>query len=169
MLLQTLAAAGARLQTPESQRRALLERIAVDIGAFSLEGLHEWKPLLQESHSELQPQISPNGKWMAYCSDESGVPEVYVRPFPDVNEGRTQVSAEGGFSPLWSPDSRELFYSFGGPIMAVKMETEPAFKPGKPDSLFQSTNNFVLGWDIHPDGKHFLMISPLQENELVAD
>ena len=61
---------------------------------------------------------------------------VYVRPFPEVNKGKWQVSTSGGDSPLWSPDGRELFYRSGDAVMAVSVETEPTFKPGKPEISF---------------------------------
>jgi eukaryotic-like serine/threonine-protein kinase len=134
-----------------------------DIGSLSMEGEHRWKPLLQETHTELQPKISPDGQWMAYMSNESGKNEVYVRPFPEVNKGRWQVSTSGGNSPLWSPDGRELFYLSGNAVMAVSVETTPTFKCGKPASLFQGMYaRLSLGdahtWDIAPDGKRFLMM-----------
>jgi Tol biopolymer transport system component len=59
-----------------------------DVGILSMEGAREWKPLLQEKHIEFQPKISPNGNRTAYVSDESGRREIYVRPFPEVDEGR---------------------------------------------------------------------------------
>ena len=111
----------------------------MDIGMLSMEGDHARKPLLQEKYSETEPQISPDGRWMAYASNESGKSEVYVRPFPDVNKGKWQVSTSGGNSPLWSPDGRELFYRSGDAAMAVRVETEPTFKPGKPTVLFRGT------------------------------
>ena len=93
--------------------------------------------LLKEDFKEMQPWISPDGRYMAYQSDESGTENVYVRPFPDVNEGKWQVSSNGGNSPLWSPDGRELFYRNGDATMAVAVETELAFKHGKPRFLFK--------------------------------
>jgi hypothetical protein len=134
----------------------------VDIGMLSMEGDHTRKPLLQEQYDEGYPRISPNGRWMAYMSYESGKAEVYVRSFPDVNKGKWQISANGGNSPLWSPDDRELFYRSGDAAMAVRVETEPIFKPGKPTVLFRgkylSAPNTITGWDISPDGKRFLML-----------
>jgi serine/threonine-protein kinase len=135
-----------------------------DIGILSMEGEHARKPLLQEKYSEIEPLISPDGRWMAYASDESGKPEVYVRPFPDVNQGKCLVSTSAGNSPLWSPDGRELFYHSGDAAMAVRVETDPTFKPGKPTVLFRGTHSkstlsddFTY-WDISPDGKRFLMM-----------
>ena len=85
--------------------------INFNIGTLSLEGDHEHKTLLKEDYAEVMPNISPNGKWMVYMamnSEETG--EIYVRPFPDVDNGKVQVSQGGGSAPLWSPDERELFY-----------------------------------------------------------
>ena len=88
---------------------------------------------------KLEPQISPDGRYVAYQSDESGKGEIYVRSFPDVNKGKWQVSSGGGDSPLWSPDGRELFYRSGDATMAVEVETEPTFKRGNPKILFKGT------------------------------
>jgi len=133
-----------------------------DIGSMSMEGDHEWKPLLQEKCDERAPEISPDGRWMAYSSNESGKDEIYVRAFPDVNKGRTHISTDGGNSPLWSPDGRELFYRNGDAVMAVAVETEPTFKAGKPETLFSGTyasaSQQAHTWDISPDGKRFLMM-----------
>ncbi len=138
-----------------------------DIGMISMEGDHARMPLLQEKHREKDPMVSPDGRWMAYASNESGKYEVYVRPFPDVNNGKWQVSTSGGNTPLWSPDGRELYYHIGDAAMAVPVETEPVFKPGKPKVLFQLKTTIRTGgmdlsdwtyWDISPDGKRFLMV-----------
>jgi serine/threonine-protein kinase len=94
---------------------------------------------------------------MAYTSNESGRAEVYVRPFPEVNKDKWQVSTSGGNSPLWSRDGRELFYRSGDSAIAVAVQTEPTFKCGKPVPLFRGTYVFMY-WDISPDGKRFLMM-----------
>jgi serine/threonine protein kinase len=135
----------------------------LDIGSLSMEGDHKWRSLLHEKYLEFQPKISPDGRWMAYNSAESGKGEVYVRPFPEVNKGKWQVSTSGGNSPLWSPDGRELFYRGGDSVIAVAVQTEPTFKCGKPVPLFRGTYvglNIGIGteWDISPDGKRFLMM-----------
>jgi serine/threonine-protein kinase len=133
------------------------------IGLLSMEGDHKRTPLIQERSTNGQPQISRDGRWVAYMSTESGKPEIYVRPFPDVNLGKFKVSTSGGDSPLWSPDGRELFYRSGDSVIAVSVQTAPTFKPGKPGILFQGT--YVSAslqdahtWDISPDGKRFLMM-----------
>ncbi len=136
-----------------------------DIGMLSMEGDRARKPLLHEDPVELNPKISPNGEYMAYASAESGQVEVYVRPFPDVNKGKWQVSTSGGNSPLWSPDGQELFYlKEDNSVMAVAVEMKPAFTLGTPRKLFSGSFANGVGegtpWDIHPDGKRFLMIKP---------
>jgi hypothetical protein len=132
-----------------------------------MEGDRTPKLLLQGEYAEFQPQISPDGRWLAYVSNESG-DGVYVRPFPDVDSGRWPVSTSGGDYPLWSPDGRELFYRSGDSVIAVEVETEPAFKLGKTTVLFKGTYSYGSGlvgfpntpWDVHPDGKRFLMLKP---------
>ncbi|HSW40722.1 MAG TPA: hypothetical protein VLL97_14665, partial [Acidobacteriota bacterium] len=141
-----------------------------DIGMLSMDGNHARKLLLAEKHAEAQPQISPDGQWIAYNSNElSGVmmkAEVYIRPFPDVDKGKWQVSTKGGNSSLWSRDGKELFYlSDDNSAMVVSVETKPTFRLGIPKFLFKNSNLGVSAgsgtpWDIHPDGKRFLMIKP---------
>jgi len=130
-----------------------------------MEGDRKWRPLLEQKYNETQPKISPDGQWMAYSSDESGKYEVYVRPFPEVSKGRWQVSTSGGDSPLWLPNGRELFYRNGDSVMAVAVETKPTLSFGASKILFKSQNlglneSYGNPWDIHPDGKRFLMIKP---------
>jgi serine/threonine protein kinase len=147
----------------------------LDIGAMSMGNDKARMTLLQEKYLEAQPRISPDGRWMAYISDESGQNEVYVRPFPEVESGgRWQVSTNGGDSPLWSPDGRELFYRNGDAVMVVSVKTEPTFSLETPTTLFSGTYvssevgatwNEFNPWDIHPDGKRFLMIKPLQATD----
>jgi Tol biopolymer transport system component len=111
---------------------------STDIGAVSMEDERKWRLLLKEKYNEIFPQISPDGKWMAYPSNESGRYEVFVRPFSDVESGgRWQVSTGGGESPLWSPGGRELFYRNGDATMSVDVETKPKLKPGKPKLFFE--------------------------------
>jgi eukaryotic-like serine/threonine-protein kinase len=142
-----------------------------DILALSMEGDRKVKSLLKEKYNETQPQISPDGRWIAYTSDESGQPEIYVRPFPDADGGRWQVSTSGGDSVLWSKNGRELFYHSGDAVMSVSVKTEPTFSYETPKRLFRGTYIFPIGndiarsvclypWDIHPDGNRFLMIKP---------
>jgi Tol biopolymer transport system component len=147
-----------------------LNPLSTDIGVLPMEGDRERKSLLQEKHNEVHPQVSPDGRWMAYQSDETGQSEIYVRPFPDVESGGQRlISNSGGNSPLWSPDGRELFYRNGDTTIAVPVETDPTFNPGNPRVLFQAeyfSESLPLGeytpWDIHPDDGRFLMIKAPQ-------
>lgn len=146
------------------------------IGMLSMEGNHARRDLLHdEKYSVSEPRISPNGRWMAYESNESGKSEVYVCPFPDVRKGN-KVSMSGGNHPLWSPDGRELFYNNVDLTMAVPVETDPQFKiNGMPTVLFRGTAGKILGpewadmagftyWDIDPTGKRlFLMLKDATE------
>jgi serine/threonine protein kinase len=153
----------------------------LNIGALLIDGDRERTFLLQEDYAETQPRVSPDGRWMAYVSSESGESHIYIRPFPDLNQGKKQVSASAGKSPLWSPDSRELFYRGIGPdagaVLAVSLESEPTLKLGNPKILFRGSYamNTNLGgvyyWDIHPNGKKFLMIKPpgTPDDESVTD
>ena len=136
-----------------------------DIGMLSID-IHLRKPLLRQEYLEIQPQLSPDGRWIAYASNESHKNEIYVRPFPDVNMGRWQISTEGGDSPLWSPDGLELFYLNGDAVMAASVKTGSSFSiVGAPRVLFQGTyvssgSRDGIPWDISPDGKRFLMMKP---------
>jgi dipeptidyl aminopeptidase/acylaminoacyl peptidase len=138
-----------------------------DIGSIPVEGNRVWKPLLQEEYAELLPQISPDGQWMAYVSNKTGQDEIYVRSYPDVNKVQLTVSTSGGTEPRWSPDGRELFYRNGNAVMVALLKTEPVFSFETPKILFQGAfASYTLAegglsyfmWDIHPDGKRFLMM-----------
>ena len=101
------------------------------------------------------------GAWIAYQSDESGQPEVYVRPFPDVDAGRWQISTAGGRYPAWAPDGAELFFLQGTQLMASPVQTDASFTPGTPEVLFGANYSFSYtgrNYDVAPDGR-FLMIN----------
>jgi eukaryotic-like serine/threonine-protein kinase len=137
-----------------------------DIVMLSIEGGFARKPLLSDgSYFEQHPQISPDGRWLAYASNESGQNEAYVVPFPEVKRSKFMVSINGGNGPLWSPDGREIFYRNGDSVMAVAVETDPIFKPGLPKMLFKGKyysknwGSAILSmWDINPKDKRFLMM-----------
>jgi eukaryotic-like serine/threonine-protein kinase len=136
------------------------------IGMLLMEGERTQQTLVQQA-MEGSPKISPDGRWLAYSSTESGQTEIYVRPFPEGEQSCRQVSTSGGSSPLWSPDGRELFYLNGDAVMAVSMKTETGSDIiGTPKVLFHGTYiGPYMGegtpWDISRDGKRFLMIKPL--------
>jgi Tol biopolymer transport system component len=133
-----------------------------NIWALSLDDEPTARPLMTESFKEEFPVISPDGRWIAYESDQSqsGRGEIYVRPFPNLDDGKWLISTRGGEAPIWAPNGRELYY-YAGRMMAVKIETEPAFAAGNPEVLFRG-EYFVTHsnrpYDISPDGQRFLMI-----------
>ena len=149
--------------TPDGQS-LLLNEAGLDIGIVTLDGDRTRQPVLEEAFQEGSPEVSPDGRWMAYRSAESGRLEIFVRPFPDVDGGKWQVSTEGGNYPAWSPDGRELFYRTldGAAVMGVTVETEPTFRVGIPVARVQGDYVYSAGngrnWDISPDGQRFLML-----------
>jgi serine/threonine-protein kinase len=120
-------------------------------------------PFLVTRFNEGMLRFSPDGRYVAYVSDESGQQEVYVQPYPGPGE-RTIVSTDGGREPVWSRDGRELFYRNGDRMMAVPVRTGDTFTAGKPALLFSGRYAFDLlhDFDVSPDGRRFLMI---QEDE----
>jgi len=138
-----------------------------DIGILYVEDGRQWRALFQEKYNESEPRISPDGRFIAYVSDESGRNEIFVRPFPDVMKGKWQASGGGGSDPVWSPDGRELFYRNGLEAIAVPVETERTLRLGRPEMLFQGP--YLKQWDVTPDGKRFLMIRSPGGAEAAAD
>ena len=121
------------------------------------------EPIVATPFPELHPEISPDGRWLAYTSSDSGMPQIIVQPFPDVSGGRWQVSTEGGSRPAWSPAGKELFYAApNGAIMAVSFDDAPAFRVLKTVKLFDWPTLATPGqgrtYDVTRDGQRFLMI-----------
>jgi len=120
-------------------------------------------PLLAAGYWEDSPAISPDGHWLAYTSTETSREEVYVRPFPNVNDGRWQVSTEGGVAPRWSRDGKELFFEDGSANRyAVPVRTAPTFVTGTRRKLVDASAGLAASvstpyYDQMPDGRHFLM------------
>jgi dipeptidyl aminopeptidase/acylaminoacyl peptidase len=108
--------------------------------------------------------LSPDSRWLAYVSNEQGEYEVFVRPFPNVNGGKWQVSSGGGSAPLWSHDGRELFYVSGQKMHAVAIHPGPPFSIDPPRALFQIPQGVRAGslargtFAISPDDQRFLMV-----------
>jgi len=118
------------------------------------------RPVVKTPFSEMHPAFSPNGRWLAFDSDESGRWEVYLQPYPGPGP-KTQISVDGGRSPTWSGDGLELFYQDGDKMMAVNVTTEPAVKVAKPVLLFEATDDIGIPcrtYDVTPDGQRFLMV-----------
>jgi Tol biopolymer transport system component len=119
-------------------------------------------PLVATQFSESQPMVSPNGRWLAYVSDESGTPEVYVVPFPNTGDGRWLVSSDGGQEPVWGPDGSELFYKSPSQLIVAAVTTDPTFDVFGERALFVITghqNDLThRRYDVTPDSKRFVMI-----------
>ena len=118
-------------------------------------------PFLQTPYREASGEISPDGRWLAYQSNESNRNEIYVRAFPARDERRWLVSVGGGVKPLWARDGRELFYLNGASLMSVRVQTTPAFSAAAPTKMFDGQYFAgILGrtYDVSPDGTRFLMI-----------
>src|SRR5262249_30096864 len=132
-----------------------------DIYALDLKGGNKPIPVVRgvAPSSEGKGQISPDGRWIAYVSDESGRTEVYVRPFLHSGE-KVRVSLTGGAAPRWRKDGKEIVFVGGGPSMwAVPVTTAPTFKVGTPQKLFAFKVGGAVGHDGPPDGKKLLVIA----------
>jgi serine/threonine-protein kinase len=142
---------------------------ACDIGRLTIiSGEPFGELLLNGEYSERAPAASPNGRWLAYESDQSGRYEIYVRPYPDLTAGRWQISKDGGRNPVWSPDAGTLYYEAGlgesRQIFAVSVSSDDEFSAGIPEYLFEFRSAFLMGivrnHDLHPDGSRFLVATP---------
>jgi serine/threonine-protein kinase len=124
--------------------------------------------LLKTAFSEIDARLSPTNQWMAYGSDESGRYEVYVRPYPNVQAGRFQISTEGARTARWSTDGRELFYvSLDNILMAVRVEPGPAWRASPPTRVI-SMESYLTAFDVSGDGQRFLVIKEAAGSALVA-
>jgi len=137
---------------------------------------------LSSRANEADPTFSPDGRWLAYVSDESGSWEVYVRPFADAG-GKWQISSEAGYEPLWGRNGRQLFYRRWSrqqqQAWAVDIRIVGEFSAGKPRLLFEGSglqDGFPRVWDTSLDGQRFLMVkmeerkpAPLTEMVLVQN
>jgi eukaryotic-like serine/threonine-protein kinase len=137
-----------------------------DIKALPLGGGRTPVPVAVTPRGEVNGEISPDGRWIAFETDESGRREIYVRPFPSLDEGRWQVSNTGGIKPAWSRNGRELFYLSDGQMMAVPITagTGAEFTFGRPVRLF-STRDYYNGlqgrnYDVAPDGRFVFIKQP---------
>jgi len=145
----------------------LLIDVDGDIGSIAVNGKGEWQPLIQTAAFEIQPAVSPDGRWIAYGSSEKGRPEVYLQRFPALGDRRA-VSVGGGYLPTWSRDGRELFYLRIGSTNAPMRVSVQTNKDGRADigtpEVFTKLRNLLESggyrpFDVSPDGQRLLVIS----------
>ena len=137
-----------------SETRDDLHVVPVDAGSSPA-------PLLQTQFDEEHAALSPDNRWLAYTTDEASPEDIYVRPFPNVNDAKVRISTGGAREPLWGPSGRELFYRGANALMTVSVETNPELRAGTPKVVFQDGDYFRGGgvqYDIGPNGR-FLMIN----------
>jgi Tol biopolymer transport system component len=133
-----------------------------DLWMVSLEGERKAWPLLHSAAGEQNGQLSPDGRWLAYRSNETGADEVYVRP-ATANGGQWPISTGGAGSPRWRGDAKELFYVGNGKMWAVEVTTKgDVFAPGAPTPLFDNPgfpthNDAYMPWAVSSDGQRFLI------------
>ncbi len=133
-----------------------------DVSVVAADGGATPEPLLHEDFKEARPTLSPDGRWLAYESDESGRTEIYVRPFPNVTDGKWQVSAGGGENPKWTRDGRTLYFLSPTALVAVPIGTQADFRWGKPRNVLDRnrymTPQASRDYDLSPDGDRVLML-----------
>jgi len=135
-----------------------------DLWVLPLAGDRKPVPVVRTEFNEGDGQFSPDAKWIAYWSDESGRYEVYVRSFPEggagVTAGKWQVSSKGGTWPRWRRNEREVFFeALDGKIMGVPIKAGSTFQAGMPVVLFDTHDlePYNLTYDVRPDGQRFLI------------
>ena len=157
-----------RVGANSGQRDILARRIGTDSSVV----------LAATDADETSPALSPDGRWLAYVSTESGRAEVYVRPFPNVADGRWQISAQGGQEPVWARSGKELFYRVASTTnvqMVMDVTTGTSFVPGPRRMLF-SLERYSMSathqqYAVSPDGRRFLMVrstEPARTDDLVV-
>ncbi|MFN2516925.1 MAG: TolB family protein, partial [Pyrinomonadaceae bacterium] len=140
-----------------------------DLWLLPMFGNQQPYPFLQTEFNEHQAQFSPDGGWIAYTSDESGAPEVYVQTLP-ASGGRWRVSTGGGAQPRWRRDGRELFYiAADSKLMAVDIKLGTTFEAGVPKALFGTRvltlTEFRNHYVVNANGQRFLINSTIEETE----
>jgi serine/threonine-protein kinase len=123
---------------------------------------------------EYMARFSPDGRWLAYTSNESGREEVYVRPFPRTDGVARLMSIDGGSDPVWAPNGETMYYrGASGYIMVAPVTPGTTFTPGRPKPLFRFAGIYRMSatgtaYDIHPDGKRFIMVSEADEQSAAS-
>ena len=153
---------------PDASQLVLMEiKGTPNLHRLPLQGDRRTAALLEGGFREANADLSPDARWLAYQSDESGQNEIYVRPFPNVDAGQEQISTSGGTRPVWSRDGRELFYLDSGNFLtAASIQATPAFRAGQPVKILDKP--YFVGpasrpFDVSKDGR-FLMVKDQADN-----
>src|SRR5262245_37457846 len=118
--------------------------------------------ILKSRASEQHAAFSPDGRWLAYTSGDSGRSQIYVAPFPGL-EPRHQVSVQSGREPRWAPNGKTLFFRQGNAVLESDISLSPEFSSGSPRALFEGT--YVGDYDVMPDGRHFAMLQVIRSGD----
>jgi eukaryotic-like serine/threonine-protein kinase len=137
---------------------------ASDVWILPLTGERTPTAFVNTRFNETAPRFSPDGRWIAYVSDEAGQPDVYVRPFPGPGEAH-RISSGGGSNPRWRRDGKELFYVVGQRVMAVPVSTTASFEAGVAKVLFDRKPARIIDFDVAADGQSFLVNSEVSGPE----
>ena len=138
------------------------QETSFDILSLSLRDPANVRTLIKTPAYEGGARLSPDGRWLAYVSNESTQNEVYLRPFPSVDR-RWTISTQGGSQPVWNRNGKEIFYRNGDKMMAVDITTTPEVKLSTPRVLFEQRYAFgsgitIANYDVTPDGQRFIMV-----------
>jgi Tol biopolymer transport system component len=145
------------------------QKTKLDIWALPLHGERRPFPVIRTPSNESNARLSPDSRWIAWTSDESGEKEVLVQPFQQ-GGGRWKISSAGGDYPQWRRDGKELFYiAPDGRLMAVEVKSSPDFNPGEPRALFKLPDlSMARGeYSVGQDGRRFLMVTSAEELNVV--
>ncbi len=136
-----------------------------DLFMVPVDGDRKVETLLSTEHAELNAALSPDGRWMAFQSTASGRAEIYVKPFPNINDGQWQLSREGGSKPVWSRDGRHVFFvGADARMMSVPVDARDAFTLGTPEPLFDASAYHLSSpgrnYDVSKDGRFVMIKEP---------
>jgi serine/threonine-protein kinase len=150
--------------TPDGRTLVLQRRHPVTswgIWMLPLDGERRPRPYLRGPSDEHSAALSPDGRWLAYVSNQSGQDEAYVRPFAE-RGSPVQISSGGGREPRWAPSGRELFYRNQQGLVAAAVGASPPLRVGRRTVLFDDkpylSHTVGAAYDVHPDGRRFLMV-----------
>jgi hypothetical protein len=160
--------------TPDG-RSLLFEKQTVerntDIWLLPLDGSGKERLVVGTAFNEVGARLSPGGRWLAYLSDETGISQVYVQPYPSL-DARFLISNSGGSEPVWSRDGRRLFYRVDGVLWSASIAPGPTFTAGIPERVFEGRyqNKAVThtGYDVGPDGRFLVIGSSSPQAEVLS-